>query len=83
MDNQNYKLRKDKAFPSYEWNEPCKQMLAVGGMDLRDYFAAKAMQAMANAICSMDDLGIIKHRPDDIAQISYVYADAMMKAREQ
>jgi hypothetical protein len=52
------------------------------GMDLRDYFAAKAMQAMANAICKIDDLGIISHAPNDVAQISYVYADAMMKARE-
>lgn len=53
------------------------------GMDLRDYFAAKAMQAMANAICKIDDLGIIRHSPDDISQIAYVYADAMMKAREK
>lgn len=53
------------------------------GMDLRDYFAAKAMQAMANAICKIDDLGIISHAPNDVAQIAYVYADAMMKAREQ
>jgi hypothetical protein len=49
---------------------------------MRDYFAAKAMQAMANAICKIDDLGIISHAPNDIAQISYVYADSMMKARE-
>ena len=33
-----------KAFPTYEWQESYKQMMAVGGMDLRDYFAAKAMQ---------------------------------------
>lgn len=65
-----------KAFPSYEWNEPCKQMLAVGGMDLRDYFAAKAMQAL---IASSKWKGGISSYISD----SYKIADAMMKAREQ
>jgi hypothetical protein len=49
-----------------------------GGMDLRDYFAAKAMQ------------GILSTDPEDqdhedgplaIAIVSYKIADAMMKAR--
>ena len=66
-----------KAFPLSKENN-----YGQDGMDLRDYFAAKAMQAMANAICKIDDLGIISHAPNDVAQISYVYADAMMKARE-
>jgi hypothetical protein len=34
------------AFPRYEWIGEVGQMLAVGGMSLRDYFAAKAMQGM-------------------------------------
>jgi len=77
-----------KAFPHIakvhmlDGNSIIKEEITSGGMDLRDYFAAKAMQAMANAICKIDDLGIISHAPNDIAQISYVYADAMMKARE-
>ena len=73
-----------KAFPSYEWNEQCKQMLAVGGMDLRDYFAAKAMQSLINdeklknTIIEMND-----HISKVIPKLAYQYADAMMKAREQ
>jgi hypothetical protein len=50
---------------------------AIGneGMDLRDYFAAKAMQAWINEI----------GRPNweaTIAKYAYQQADAMMKARE-
>jgi hypothetical protein len=46
------------------------------GMDLRDYFAAKAMSVFLekrNLLC----------RDDLIAQDAYALADAMMKAREQ
>ena len=76
-----------KAFPHIakvhmiDGNSIIKEEITSGGMDLRDYFAAKAMQAMVNAICKIDDLGIISHAPNDIAQISYVYADAMIEAR--
>ena len=70
-----------KAFPVTTKNQ--KGNWGEEGMDLRDYFAAKAMQAIANAICKIDDLGIISHAPNDVAQISYVYADAMMEARKK
>ena len=40
------------------------------GMTLRDYFAAKAMQAL------------LPDYPSFIAQQAYHYADAMLKARE-
>jgi hypothetical protein len=66
-----------KAFPSYAWNEPHKQMMAIGGMDLRDYFAAKAMQADITR-----DSGKDKDY-ETIAERSYQMADAMMKAREK
>lgn len=48
------------------------------GMDLRDYFAAKAMQGMISSVAaiSTDD---IKH----VCESAYVLADAMMKAREE
>ena len=54
------------AFPSNVWWET--------GMTLRDYFAAKAMQAMiGNELdCTTDAL----------AGRAYVVADAMLKARE-
>jgi len=44
------------------------------GMDLRDYFAAKAMQLFLGE-------GSFNH-PEAAAQTAYQYADAMMKARE-
>ena len=45
---------------------------AVGGATLRDYFAAKAMQAM-----------ISKHGREDVARCAYIYADAMLAARKE
>jgi hypothetical protein len=62
-----------KAFPTFADN------FAHQGMDLRDYFAAAAMQ------------GILASDPDDpdhedgllaVAILSYNIADALMKARE-
>jgi hypothetical protein len=44
-----------------------------GGMELRDYFAAKAMQAMVN---EYDDFNMM-------SKYAYEMADAMMKAREK
>jgi hypothetical protein len=49
----------------------------VGGMTLRDYFAAKAMQGfMANKS------NPLHFNPDDDAQYVYAIADAMLKARQ-
>lgn len=44
------------------------------GMTLRDYFAAKALQAILNA-------GISSAQYEDDAEQAYVIADAMIKAR--
>ena len=44
------------------------------GMDLRDYFAAKAMQGFLAAEYA--------YRPDGWAKEAYEMADAMLKARE-
>ena len=46
------------------------------GMTLRDYFAAKAMQAMCVEAIKT---GLLKH---EIADISYNLANAMLKQRE-
>ncbi len=63
-----------KAFPNLDYH------LLNQGMDLRDYFAAQAMQ------------GILSTDPEDqdhedgllaVAIVAYKMADAMMKAREQ
>jgi hypothetical protein len=45
------------------------------GMTLRDYFAAKAMQAMIS--CAS-----LTATPDTFAEQAYIVADAMMRARE-
>jgi hypothetical protein len=51
-------------------------MLLSIGMTLRDYFAAKAMQAMLAHPNSSDTAG-----PESYAAAAYKMADAMLKAR--
>jgi hypothetical protein len=75
------------AFPGVEYKQPAGGgshiMTLVGGMNLRDYFAAKAMQGLlANPKMSEVILkeggafgGWIEHS-------AYGWADAMLKARE-
>jgi hypothetical protein len=55
-----------KAFPNAFWRED-------DGMDLRDYFAAKALVH----IYTQDETN-----PDKVAEWAYSIADAMLKARE-
>ena len=76
-----------KAFPNVFWRED-------DGMDLRDYFAAKATeqdiknyeQDEGKEISGTDSLGLEWNRREIIyytrEQAKYRYADAMMKARE-
>ena len=50
------------------------------GMDLRDYFAAKAMQAI---IGKSDDASLNIDEVDNwVGSYAYVVADAMMEARD-
>ena len=72
-----------KAFPSLyvhfnktdEMSEPRLVANSHHGMDLRDYFAAKAMQGyMSRTLIDGFD-------EDVIAEMSYKVADAMMEAR--
>lgn len=72
-----------KAFPWQEWinsTDPyIMNPISHGGMDLRDYFASKAMEGFLN--CYGHN---IKYAKDElIATASYELADAMMKAREK
>jgi hypothetical protein len=64
------------AFPAFEHHPNYGQMLAVGGMTLRDYFAAKAMQAILGRTDSRftTDLAFVGGK-------AYQYADAMLSAR--
>jgi hypothetical protein len=54
------------------------------GMTLRDYFAAKAMQAMlSNPTTKVTGTGTWDQASDLLAEGSFKVADAMLKAREQ
>ena len=61
-----------KAFPSEHTILGTMNTFA-DGMDLRDYFAAQAMQAL---------IQMLQTGPVDVARNAYFMADAMMKARE-
>jgi hypothetical protein len=69
----------DQAFPSYKFVESHGQMMAVGGMILRDYFAAKAMQVLIPKLIN-DDFDL---NNEDVAFESYQMADAMLKERNK
>ena len=61
------------AFPTqYYQDSLTKTIIPSEGMTLRDYFAAKAMQALVQ-----------KNYFDFTAKNAYAMADAMLKAREQ
>jgi hypothetical protein len=71
-----------KAFPTpaFSINDEAR-VTAVGGeggMDLRDYFAAMALQGILAQ--ETEEYGL--PTPDDIAAYAYGLADHMMKARE-
>lgn len=70
-----------KAFPTTYRNYDDSISHDCTGMDLRDYFAAKAMEAI---IGKSDDLSINIVEVDNwIGDYAYVVADAMMKARKE
>ena len=65
--------------PAFPWNitysgNSEKALLEGHGMTLRDYMAAKAMQALISISCETPC--------DYVSEDAYKYADAMLKARE-
>jgi len=65
-----------KAFPTSAQSWDIHNGRDLSGMDLRDYFAAKALN------------GLINYSPEPeehklIAELCYQLADAMMKARDE
>lgn len=64
-----------KAFPRPRGSAGGKYNEGSGGMDLRDYFAAKAMQGELSASVRSQP------KPDDIACFAYKVADAMIEQR--
>ena len=70
-----------KAFPTTYRNYDESISHDCSGMDLRDYFAAKAMQAI---IGKSDDRSLDIGEIDNwIGDYAYVVADAMMEARDK
>ena len=49
------------------------------GMDLRDYFAAKAMQGISSTLSGQEEVIYVRQ----IAKDSYAMADAMLKERDE
>ena len=68
-------MKSTKAFPNAPFSDKGRQLDT--GMDLRDYFAARAMQAYMSRqlIDGFDE--------DVIAEMSYKVAEAMMRARDE
>ena len=70
-----------KAFPSKEFlykdNMDLIGVKESFGMELRDYFAAKALQGLLTTVKDEQWL------PQDVAVVCYEVADSMMKAREK
>lgn len=71
-----------KAFPLHEDQTPSEHM-PQQGMDLRDYFAAKAMSTLIKGAGNFSSESLLHGDADDIARDAYVIADAMLKARQQ
>lgn len=65
-----------KAYP-FQHKDPTSGLTRMEeGMELRDYFAAKAMQSILVGIeCAPDDV-------KNVVESAYVLADAMMEARK-
>jgi hypothetical protein len=63
---------------------PCPQGVptSLGGMTLRDYFAAKAMQAQISMPETLLAVAQKTITSDQICGSCYEWADAMLKARE-
>ena len=74
-------MSEEQAFPQYVINNGGAYV--EGGMTLRDYFAAKAMQGLlANGWCAEQREIAPNMGEREIALDAYRLADAMMKARE-
>ena len=69
-----------KAFPNpHAFNAESSQL----GMDLRDYFAARALHAQLGIPEVYDAMQRGKLTPEGIAEASYEWADYMMEARKK
>ncbi|HDO6829836.1 hypothetical protein [Klebsiella pneumoniae] len=53
------------------------------GLTLRDYFAGQAMQGWLASYPESDQHPVATHHENMVAELSYLMADAMLKAREE
>ena len=78
----------NKDIPAFPLHNHGTQTLGMHftGMTLRDYFAAKALQAMLSSpeflVVVTADQAIGNNAKERVSNVSFAYADAMMKARE-
>jgi len=80
-----------KAFPSTEpiYGDNIVGVKQSTGMDLRDYFAAKAFQSLISyalpdcVYYTIDNESRIEIGIEILAKDAYLFADAMMKARTE
>tara|TARA_R110000822_G_scaffold140598_1_gene278297 strand:+ start:245 stop:493 length:249 start_codon:yes stop_codon:yes gene_type:complete len=81
-------MNNEPAFPvpSYVNADGETHDVSFQGMTLRDYFAAKAMQAMLSSpeflVVVTADQAVGGNAKDRVSNVSFAYADAMLKARE-
>lgn len=63
----------------------CTEKVYETGLTMRDYFAAKAMQAMIsnpNILRPNPNSGNVDNQLKDFTSVCYEYADAMLKTRK-
>jgi hypothetical protein len=70
------------AFPTNQYANGISPSGFDTGMTLRDYFAAKAMQAQISVPETLIALGKKTITADQVCGSCYEWADAMLKARE-
>lgn len=75
------------AFPQIPtvWNESAHKYelgQSLDGMSLRDYFAAKALQAMIGTAATPCMTGLYGGLEVECAKAAYAIADSMLRARE-
>ena len=70
------------AFPSSQYMAGMSPQGHSTGMDLRDYFAAKAMQELITVLLYDGTIDDPDTRRNRVAAVAYKLADSMMAARK-
>ena len=69
------------AFPSAQYTTGISPSGHSTGMDLRDYFAAKAMQELIIILASDQTVDHPDDRRDRVSMLAYKQADSMLQER--